>query len=589
MASAIPVAHSNPRNMPGSGYSSHYAPRTSSDYSHSSSTSTHQTSYWPNHAASSVSTTSSVAPPRINPGLAAAQFVTKHSSKSRLHKRSKSDTVEDDIEEGLFQGDDAFFGKLKSPSKSKSKVAIKPLLQKLPISSRGNSLDLSRSDGGLPGGVGLGIFDTPYDSSGVDDERVETAFPRNPPRRRHTRNTSHTSDGSYGSPALSGAPTPAPGQPFSHPKRQVPRSRGVYTPEMSRDASSNEDSDSNNEEVRETRQVILSGSAQNGDALNELNHSGRSTPMLPTLTTSMSDLHSYTRAARNPSATSRPSPTTPISADSSFPPVSSILSHSASTKSKKSKTRGRIMSSHKAANPIREASPGFVESVTAARLAWERKEEKKAEKLEKKRRQSEAKEEERRTSLSLGRRSFQGHRNRGNSSMSNNTWTDDSNTLASHSSCHLRRGKTGSHNSSPIGSLEEEHTYDEHEEDSSDDEVFYGRETEEWREREKRKQEKAAAKSNKKWSGRGAFGRSSSAASNNNFANREKCSSPNRESTSQPQLQRPTTGISEKSYPPGYGPGAMTLHRKGGIKRHWSRFVVWMRIGMVRLGRKMGF
>lgn len=483
-------------------------------------------------------------------------------------------------------GDDAFFGKIKAPGRSKSKVAIKPLLQKLPISSRGNSLDLSRSDGGLPGGVGLGIFDTPYDSSGVDDERVETAFPRNPLRRRHARNTSHTSDGSFGSPALSG-PTSAPGQPFSHPKRQVPR-RGVYTPEYSRDPSSNENSDdSDNEEVRETRRIVLSGSTRNGNGLNDLDHSGRSTPMLPTITTSMSDLHSYTRA-RNPSVISRTSPTTPISPES-FSTFSAI--GTSDVKQKKSKTRGRIMSSNKFTNPIREASPGFVESVTAARLAWERKEEKKAEKMEKKRRQSEAKEEERRTSLSLSRRSFQ--RNRGNSSGTNTTgttWNTDDTALTSLSSCHFRR-KAGSQNSSPVGSLEE-HTYDEHEEDSSDDEVFYGRETEEWRERERRKQEKAANKS-KKWGG--AFGRSSSAAGNGTppIRTREKCSSPTHErnaSSPQPTLERPTTSLSEKqNYPPGYGPGALTTtRRRGGLKRHWAKFVVWMRIGMVRLGRKIG-
>ena len=29
--------------------------------------------------------------------------------------------------------------------------------------------------------------------------------------------------------------------------------------------------------------------------------------------------------------------------------------------------------------------------------------------------------------------------------------------------------------------------------------------------------------------------------------------------------------------------------RKSGVKKRWLEFVVWMKIGMVRLGRKMGF
>lgn len=396
----------------------------------------------------------------------------------------------------------------------KTKAKIKPLLKKVSVSSRNNSLDLSRSDGGLPNGVGLGIYDSQgYESSGLDDD---TAFPKNP-RRRHQRNIS-TASGS--SSLIAGGPAAAtPVQPFSHPKRQLPRERRVYTPDLSLNGTSNESSEEAEEsdsQERETRRIVLSGSSRNSSAMQRLSLDTTQETVYENSTTSITDLHSYARA-RTPSVHL----TSPIS------PVSPIDIPGAGDKPRKSKTksRGRIPSTYKT-NLIREPSPSFVASVTAARLAWEAKEEKKSAKIEQKRRRSEAKDEEKSRNCS----SRTSNRDRGNSgstvSQSVGTiWNDDD-----------VAADTG---------YREKHPNAEQDAMDDDDEVYTGQQhysPRTSRESKTNRTSRGANATGKKW------------------------------------------GVLPADHP-----NPHQTQQKNGIKKRWLGFVVWVRIGMVRLGRKMGF
>ncbi|KAI5785875.1 hypothetical protein EDC01DRAFT_631792 [Geopyxis carbonaria] len=499
MTSTIPVHQYHPPRHPHA-FTPTSNPNytTSTSYYTSSSTSTQQSSYWSNGPPSSVSTTSSTQSPRINPGLAAAQFVTKHTA-ARLHKRSRSgNNTPDEIPDELF--DEGFFSGPGSPptvdtlyqiKPTKTKGKIKPLLMKV-SGSRSNSLDLSRSDGGL-NGVGLGIYDTQgYDSSGIDEEMLETAFPKSA-RRRHVRNVSNNSGSS---PLLISGPAATPVQPFAHPKRQLPR-RGVYTPNESSDGEDVEE-----EDEAETRRIVLSGSIPSGPRGGLSLDTGRTTPMLPPSTTSMTDLHSYTRG-RAPSSEFT-SPISPISPVESLPPS---LPASDITTGKKIKSRGRIASSQKSSS-IREPSPSFTASVTAARLAWEAKEEKKEEKREKKRRRSEAKGEERTAS----RTSNRGRGNSGSTAQSVGTvWNADD--------------------------LDADSGFQEKQAERDEDEVYTGRRYQRPRET-KENRGRGRNATGKKWGVLGA----------------------------------------ERG-----------RKKKNGAKKRWLGFFVWVRIGMVRLGRKMGF
>jgi len=507
MTSAIPIHNYHPPRHPNAitptsltSPTVNATPRSSAStggYYASSSASTQHTSYWPN-GASSVSTTSS-ASPRLNAGLAAAQYVT-----GRLHKRARSghktpEEIPDEMfDEGFFSGPgspppiDLF-----KPTPIKSKNKIKPLLKKV-SASRNNSLDLSRSDGGLPGGVGLGIYDSPgYESSGIDEDLLETAFPKHP-RKMHARTISTLSTTSTSSPLVAGA---NPTQPFAHPKRQVPR-RGAYTPDLSRDGTSNESS-SESEDEWTTRRIVLSGSSRSaasaaarGVTTINTHYDGRSTPRLAT--PSIVDL-----PERTPCSQTTLSPTTPAS------PVDSL--DTVCTK----KPRGRQFVSSKE-KKRREASPTFAASVTAARIAWEAKEEKKEEKREKKRRRSEAKDGERRNSSSS-------HRTRGNSGSSGQTtetiWDDD---------------------------VEREPGYREKDRVTllDDDEVYTGRGSLQLTKPESTSLRGENA-TGKKW------------------------------------------GISIPE--PANDPQTGGDRKRVGLKKRWLGFIVWVRIGMVRLGRKIGF
>ncbi|KAL0632468.1 hypothetical protein Q9L58_008652 [Maublancomyces gigas] len=365
---------------------------------------------------STISTSSSPSP-RLNPGLAAARHVTK--AASRLHKRSRINSqkssdeqlaFDDIVDEGFFSGPgspplEPIYPHHSSTPAHRARGKIKPLLKKVSGSSRGNSLDLSRSDGGLPGGVGLGIFDNAGDSSGVDDE--------SPFSNRHRRNFSGASGSS---PLLVNAP-------FAHPKRQVPR-RGGYTPEVSHYNTSNESSDDSDDEESITRKTVLQGSKSARDGLH-LN-TGRSTPMLPT--GSMTDLHN-----RRASGSTLTTPVSPISAVE-FPArtFETVITHNPSPTGSRAPSfrKSRVgRSSSETARRVRDPSPTFEASVTAARLAWEAKEEKKEEKRERKRRRSEAKGEER--SRATSRCSGRGRGNSGSSNMTNGTvWDEDDLTNA---------------------------------------------------------------------------------------------------------------------------------------------------------------
>lgn len=364
-------------------------------------------SYRSTGPASTISTSSSPSP-RLNPGLAAARHVTK--AASRLHKRSQKSSDEqlafdDIVDEGFFSGPgspplEPIYPHHSSTPAHRARGKIKPLLKKVSGSSRGNSLDLSRSDGGLPGGVGLGIFDNAGDSSGVDDE--------SPFSNRHRRNFSGASGSS---PLLVNAP-------FAHPKRQVPR-RGGYTPEVSHYNTSNESSDDSDDDESVTRKTVLQGSRSTRSGLH-LN-TGRSTPMLPT--GSMTDLHQ-----RRASGSTLTTPVSPMSIVE-FPVRSfeTVITHNPSPSGSRAPSfkRSRVgRSSSETARRVRDPSPTFEASVTAARLAWEAKEEKKEEKRERKRRQSEAKGEER--SRATSRCSGRGRGNSGGSNMTNGTvWDED--------------------------------------------------------------------------------------------------------------------------------------------------------------------
>lgn len=314
----------------------------------------------------------------MSASLAAAQFVT-----GRLHKRSRSgNKTPEEIPDEMF--DEGFFSGPGSPPPTelgfkksiKSKNKIKPLLKKVSGSSRNNSLDLSRSNGGLAG-IGLGIYENNgYESSGVDEDVLETAFPSRRPKRHQRGTSSYSVQSSVNSPLV---PCATPTQPFAHPKRQVPR-RGAYTPDLSRDGTSNESSEDEEDDERETRRRVLEGSANGPPSALTINtnYDGTSTPILIThvaSSPSVADLESF--RARTPYLSS---PTSPTSSPLESAP--------------KIKSRGRLSVPKE---KLPEPSPSFAASVMAARLAWEAKEEKKEAKRESKRRRSEAKDGERRT------------------------------------------------------------------------------------------------------------------------------------------------------------------------------------------------
>lgn len=484
MTSAIPIHAYHPPRHPTTP-TSHVTPRssTSTGYYASSTTSTQHTSYWPN-GPSSVSTISSTSP-RLNAGLAAAQFVT-----GRLHKRARSGPkTPEEIPDEMF--DEGFFSGPGSPPPVdlfvkptiKSKNKIKPLLKKV-SGSRNNSLDLSRSDGGLPGGVGLGIYDSPgYESSGVDEDVLETAFPKHP-RQRHSRTISGLSTTNASSPLVAGA---NPTQPFAHPKRQVPR-RGAYTPDLSRDGSS--ESSDESEDEWQTRRLVLSGSsrgASHGLSINT-NYDGHSTPRLTsTSTTDLTQANSQT----------------PVTAPAPVPPESPVDSLNTISSLPLKQKRGRYLKDSKSKKQRRDPSPSFAASVTAARLAWEAKEEKKEEKREQKRRRSEAKEGERRTSTSS-------NRGRGNSGSSTQTIWD-----------------------------EPEPQFEKY---RDEDEVYTGRNSPVPTVKAESTTSRERNATGKKWGLLSSDPKSSSSGSS-----------------------------------------------KNGLKKRWLGFMVWVRIGMVRLGRKMGF
>jgi hypothetical protein len=476
MTSAIPIhAYHPPRHPQPPTPTSHVTPRSSSYYA-SSSASTQQTTYWPNGASSSFSTTSS-ASPRLSAGSAAAQFVT-----GRLHKRARSghktpEEIPDEMfDEGFFSGPgspppvDVF---IKPTIKSKNK--IKPLLKKV-SGSRQNSLDLSRSDGGLPGGVGLGIYDSPgYESSGVDEDVLETAFPKHP-RQRHSRTISGLSTATItSSPLVITGQNPT--QPFAHPKRQVPR---AYTPDLSRDGSSESSDEDEDEWV--TRRIVLTGSRE-AAARNltiNTNHDDDSTPRLAAS-------NSLTELTHAPTIqTPRP----PVSPTDSLATIASLPT----------KKRGRRDSKKK-------QEQSFAESVSAARAAWEAKEEKKEEKREMKKRRSEAKE-----SGENSRISTSSNRGRVHSGASQQTIWDEP---ESEKDDEVYMGRSSSY--SPLPTTAPESTATTRERNAT----------------------------GKKWGLLSSDSKNGS--SNTNAA------------------------------------------QKNGLKKRWLGFMVWVRIGMVRLGRKMGF
>lgn len=396
-----------------------------------------------------------------------------------------------------------------SATKATAKAArgkIKPLLQKV-SGSRGNSLDLSRSDGGLPNGVGLGIYDGQgYDSSGVDEDMVH----------RHRRNLSSTSGHS---PLLAN-----PNQPFSHPKRQVPRrGPGVYTPDLSYNGTSNESSsdEDDDEDERETRRMVLQGSRRSTSMTRPPLHlSTHSSPILHT---------SMTRSGSHMT-----SPTSPSSPE--YPPSATItgsrrghrgrqISYS-STKSKKSIS-------------VRDQSPSVAASVTAARLAWEAKEEKKEAKRESKRRRSEAKEDER--SRAASKCSTRG---RGNSDSTSTTlWDADGPQQPSSWEGDVREKILPEHDIYRDPAAAQLHAEDEdhHRLHSNSDAQRHLESQAESLSKEETRNSRGRNATGRRW---GVLGAS-----------------------------RSNGGTS----------------RRANFKKKWIGFFVWVRIGMVRLGRKMGF
>jgi len=498
MASVVPPYHYHPPRHPGSFVPT--TPRSSTSY-YPSSTSTVPTSYSVTGPPSSISTSSS---PRLNPGLAAARHATKTPGKLQKRARSflknKEETV-DDVDEGFFSGPGSppppfdHYEHHHSHSHSPASVSvaahrargkIKPLLKKV-SGSRSNSLDLSRSDGGLPNGVGLGIYDgAGYDSSGIEDD--------SPFAYRHRRNFSQTSGSS---PLLVGA-----NQTFSHPKRQLPR-RGGYTPDVTQYNTSNESSDESDDEhtLDKARRNALGSKSPVPGGL-RLN-TGRSTPMLPTL--SMTDLH---QRVRTPSIqmTTPVSPVSPTDLPSAVFP-SNVSQHGIKASFKRSQNKARSSLD----KSVSETSPSFEASVTAARLAWEAKEEKKEEKRERKRRRSEAKEEER--SRATSRCSGRG---RGNSGSSNQQhWS--------------------------------------HEADFDDDDIIIG----------------GVIKEKVGGFDEGFDGTHASSKSRNDSRSRHGTGK--------------RWGLSGKSEAPN------TKRKRPGFKKRWLGFVVWVRIGVVRMQRRLGF
>ncbi|KAL7271124.1 hypothetical protein RUND412_006144 [Rhizina undulata] len=463
--------HYPPRNY-------HYTRSTITTY-YPSSTSTHPTSYYSNGPPSTISSCSSkTATSRVNAGLAAARHVTKVAGRLKRGRSGHKDEESDDFDEGFFSGPGsplpAELFTNHSSTAHRAKTKIKPLLKKV-SGSRGNSLDLSRSDGGLPNGVGLGIYDNAgYESSGIDEE---TAFPY-----RHRRNFSGTSGNS---PLLVG---PGGNQTFAHPKRQVPR-RKTYQPEIFHYPSPIESSEGSSEDEHELDmgKVVLRGArvrpAARGLKL-DTGEGGRSTPMLTS--------ESVTNVHQSKVATTQIPPISPIS-PIDFPPKSSATTSTP----RLSKFRSRTSLDKNA----RETSPSFADSVIAARLAWEAKEEKKEEKRERKRRRSEAKEGER--SRAASRCSG---RIRGNSGGSKDTqatiWDEDEQTI---------NEKVSEEDEDDIGGYYKEAKFE------TDSRGMHG--------------------TGPKW------------------------------------------GVL----------GDNDRRKRPGFKKRWMGFVVWVRIGMVRLGRKMGF
>lgn len=367
-----------------------------------------------------------------------------------------------------------------SVAAQRARGKLKPLLKKV-SGSRGNSLDLSRSDGGLPNGVGLGIYDsTGYDSSGIEDD--------SPFANRHRRNFSQTSGSS---PLLVGA-----NQTFSHPKRQVPR-RGGYTPDVTQYNTSNESSDDSDDDniTSRTRRAVLEGSRIPAGGL-KLN-TGRGTPMLPT--SSLTDLH---HRARTPSIqmTTPISPVSPIDLPPTAFPTGLPPPHGLKASFKR-RARSSLDKS------VSETSPSFEASVTAARLAWEAKEEKKEEKRERKRRRSEAKEEER--SRATSRCSGRGRGNSGSSHQPHGSaWAHEEDYDGNSGVVGVIKEKDGE--------FESEKSYNDHSR------------------------------------GRNATGRK--------------------------------WALPIKSEAPG-----PVKRKKPSLKKRWLGFVVWVRIGVVRMQRRLGF
>lgn len=127
----------------------------------------------------------------------------------------------------------------------------------------------------------------------------------------------------------------------------------------------------------------------------------------------------------------------------------------------------------------------------------------------------------------------------------------------------------------------------EDDEEESEDEVYYGRETEEWKEKQRRKMEKEERRQ-AKW---GVFARSGerSGAGSPRLRSRQNMATPppsaeNAVTTEGYAYEATTTVMDEKAAIARSGKRG----RKGGLKRRWTELVVWCRIGMVRLRRKMG-
>lgn len=203
------------------------------------------------------------------------------------------------------------------------------------------------------------------------------------------------------------------------------------------------------------------------------------------------------------------------------------------------KRRGRHLTL-KESSKKRQESPSFTASVTAARLAWEAKEEKKEEKREKKRRRSEAKEGERRSTSQLSNRC------RGNSGPSAQAvWDADAEGYREKDATNRAHGR-------PAQAAQAADDYDD------DDEVYTGRRS-------------------TPESARTGVAAAAAAAASSSPSARVNCSSRGRNATGK------RWGLlgNQKS--------SSSSSSRSSLKKRWLGFIVWVRIGMVRLGRKMGF